>query len=187
MLEKIGRGMAVPVHVTVFQSRQGIFFPLVVLRPGRIYLVLLLFLLLFLFKRFKKGDVIFINNEGKVSEGQKQKNQQGSLKYKDRRSLSLILTDKITREMPVIRTIHHLFSKIKLHATLDNFPILSNFALIVRLPSNGFLLLADLNLYPSLPLTSSTILTTFHPIQCFLATIFLLSFPLAMKVRICCC
>ena len=60
--------VAVPLHVTVPQIWQGVVLSLVVLRPGGIYLVLILFLLLFLFKRFKKSNVIFINYEGKVSE-----------------------------------------------------------------------------------------------------------------------
>ena len=69
MLEEARMWVTIPVHVTVPQIWQGVVFPLVVLRPGGIYLVLLIFLLLFLFKRFKKSNVIFINYEGKVSEG----------------------------------------------------------------------------------------------------------------------
>ena len=69
MLEEARMWVAVPVHVAVPQIWQGVVLSLVVLRPGGIDLVLILFLLLFLFKRFKKGNVIFINYEGKVSEG----------------------------------------------------------------------------------------------------------------------
>ena len=71
-------------------------------------------------------------------------------------------TDKMMREMPVERMIHHLFSKIKLHTSLENFTSSSNFALTAQLlPSLDFLLPAAWNLYPRPPL-SSTILKTFH-------------------------
>ena len=96
-----------------------------------------------------------------------------------RRGLYLILTDKMIREMPVVSMIHHLFSKIKLHASLENCTIFSNFALIVRLlPSLDVLLPADLNLYPRPPL-SSTILTTFHATRFYSCENFGMSFPFA--------
>ena len=146
MLEKAWRWVTVPVHVTVFQLWQGVVFPLVVLGPRGIYLVLLLFLLLFLFKRFKKSNVIFINYEGKVSEGKKKNNQQRSLRSRGGRSSYLILTDKMTSEMPTMSVIHHLLSKRKLHTALESSPILTNFSLIVRLPSLDFLPPPDWNL-----------------------------------------
>ena len=89
MLEKARRWVTVPVHVTVFQLWQGVVFPLIVLRPRGVYLVLFIFLLLFLFKRFKKGNVIFINYEGKVSEWKKQNNEEGSLRNRGGWSLYL--------------------------------------------------------------------------------------------------
>ena len=78
VVEQIRRWDVVPV-VSSFQFWQRVGLVFEILRPRRFFTLLLLFLLFLLLECFKKGEVIFVNDEGKITKRQEENYQEKSL------------------------------------------------------------------------------------------------------------
>ena len=78
VVEQIRRWDVVPV-VRSFQFWQRVGLVFEILRPRRFFTLFLLFLLFLLLECFKKGEVIFVNDEGKITKRQAENYQEKSL------------------------------------------------------------------------------------------------------------